>query len=365
MPQRFEGQAPHTDWSYEAEMFRYHPPDPRAPRGAPELEGWGIPPDLMPPKDAVEHVLAMFKRVALEIPQSSTVPPQEKWSIVCVCMAHFLWLRTKPGAEWLLKLWGVEEVFPFFRGYKYFVANQDSGQFVRIDENGPLELRIFRSCDQDVKPPISSNYDPNIDEMVKILHKVRSPRARTQMPLPGHDMFFWVSEHIRDWLAMRSPNKHWPRDKPDRISGYQWIKSVVRPDGNLFYAPLDKVEMYKGRAYRIKDQRGGVMWTGKDGVVFRRLDDYLRDSEAMAEADIENHFRCRGCKSTRPCLPVTGDQALCCHCYGVQVERGDRPTLDWCTMDECHGCPEHIEGESSLIRFKNKLNREVKFPVSR
>ena len=179
--------------------------------------------------------------------------------------------------------------------------------------------------------------------------------------------YFWVSEQLRDWFLETNPNKHWPSEKPNRIGGYQWAKALERKKGVLFYDALDKVELFKTRAYRLKDQRGGVLWAGGKDMRVIPLPDYFRTYECNRFTDhqLDNAFRCSSCGKMRACTPATGEHKMCSRCFGSIAEKDDRPSLDRCTMHECHKCPDHLANHSDLVNLKNKLNEEYRFPVRR
>jgi hypothetical protein len=356
-------------WEQEASYYAFHPPDPRAPEGSVQATSWGIPPDYLPPKDAVEFVIACFKRDIAEVPFATKLRPEFKFSIVSTCMAHFLWLRTKAGAAWLLRFFGIEEVKPFWSGYAYIYVDPSTKAASQITQDCGLELRIFTRRERDFNPPITEDHDATTEEMQKLLNRYRDPTAVEPAANAAPEMYHWVSEQLRNWFAEPTPNKNWPTQKPNRISGIQWARNLKRSDSVLFYDALDKIELYKDRAYRIKDPNskdptGGFFWTGSANMRLIPLPDFYRQG-GMAEHQIENLFRCYSCGKMRPCLPTTNDQKLCCSCYGTHIERDERPTLNLCLMRECVACPAHLQSLSDLINLKNRLNRAIPNPIQR
>jgi hypothetical protein len=357
-------------WAREAEYFAYQEPNQNAPSSSPASRGWGVRQDYKPPVDAVEHVAAMFKREVAGAGTDAVLRPEFVWSIFSVCLAHFLWLRTEEGARWLMKLYGVEEVPAFKDAYAYFYLNKQEmvngePRRVPIDESTGLQIRVFRSCDKDLDPPITSEEDETIQNMQGILRRARNPNANELIAEATPNMYFWVSEQIRDWLREPQANHHWPTYKSTRISGPQWARSLESRPGVLVYSPLQQVEMHRGRAYRLQDKDKTVIWCGGQDIRVMRRDDYDRAYNGLSEHNIEGIYRCSSCGKVRACTPVTKHQKMCCHCFGSIVEKDLRPTLDWCTMKECKHCTEHLETSSDLINLKSRLNREATFPVRR
>lgn len=356
-------------WSREAEYFTYQEPNHNAPSNTAASRGWGVRRDYKPPVDAVEFVTAMFKRDVAGVGAEAVLRPEFRWSVFSVCLAHFLWLRTEEGARWLLKLYGVEEVPPFKDAYVYFhlSSNGEGKEPTRVllgEENG-IQLRIFRSCERDLDPPITSAHDDTISDMQGLLRRARDPNATELIAEATHDMYFWVSEQLRDWFVEPAVNKSWPTYKTDRITGPQWARSLEREPGIPFFWGLHQVEIHKGRAYRMSDGKGTIVWCGGSDIRFVLRSDYARTHEGLSEHHIEGLYRCTSCGKVRTCTPVTKHQRMCCHCFGTIAEKDQRPTLDWCTMRECKHCPDHLESNADLINLKSRLNREATFPVKR
>jgi len=351
-------------WDREANYFRHHPPDDRAPEGTTAARGWGIPKSYLPHGDAVEHVMAAFKRDVAGVPQQEKLRPEYKWSILSVCMAHFCWFRTAPGAAWVMRFFGVEEVPPFFVAYAYLLARRDAhtreNRYVRIDmppappDRPAIALKIFRQVERVYDPPVTEPYSEVVEHMQQILKRARNPSAVEPIADASPDMYHWVSEH-------------WPTSNPTRTGGYQWAKSLERTKGVLFYEGIDKVEAFKNRAYKLKDIRGGVLWCSGKDIRAVPLFLYFREFECgrFSEHQLANMYRCSSCSNMRACTQATGDHRMCANCFGSIVEKDERPTLDLCTMKECDKCPKHISNRSELVNLKNRLNREVHFPVQR
>lgn len=380
-------------WAEEAEYFRHREPDPRAPRNSQESLGWGIPTELLPPPSAVEYVIAKYREQQLQIhehdPKSQRyipIHPMYKWSFVLVCMSHFLWFRTKSGAAWVNRFFGVEEVKPFYEGYAYFWVDPEArepklkeGSLLvpptykedaitgRKDLVSGVELRIFRQWEKNLEPPCSMSNQEPIEEMKKLIQRYRAPYAKRDLAMPKNELFMWVSEILRDWFMEQQPSKDWPTRKPNRIVGWQWVHNLERGPNEKFFEAMQKTALYRGRAYRLKDHTGGVYWCSGKEIRIVPLKELYRLENRMSEAEVEAMFRCPNCRKVRACTPATGDAHRCCQCYAVEMERGERPTLMKCTMDrECKACPEVIGSHTELVELKNRLSRPARTaPVPR
>lgn len=376
-------------WAQEADYFLFKEGNPRAPQDSSDYTGWGIIPSKLPPPDALSYLIGHFRQDELGIRnhdrhRSDYTPlhPMYRWSFLCACMAHFLWFRTAAGAKWIMRLYGFEEVQPFHEGYAYFLIDKNTGTPSHLaaptyqqDPHRPskrklvdgVEIRIFRTWERNLDPPCAVTNKAPLDEMKKLLTRVRSPYARDEIAFPEDQVFFWVSEILRDWFLEASPDKDWPTRKPDRIVGWQWVKNLERAPGVKFFEPMEQIQLYKGRAYRLQDPRGGVYWCGGKDIRIVPLKDLYREQKVLTEAQVEDMFRCKNCRKQKACTPVTGDQHRCCHCYGVELEQGDRPMLNRCTMDrECKACPDVITSNTDLVTLKQRLNRPVQTrPVPR
>lgn len=375
-------------WEQEASYFQYKEGNPRAPQDSSDYAGWGIPPAKMPPPDAAAYVIAHYRQDELGLRNHDRnsrdyqpLHPMYKWSFILACMGHFMWFRTTAGAKWVMKLYGVQEADPFHEGYAYFLHDEKTGQNSLLQPpvykndphtqkktiTGGVELRIFRTWERNLDPACSAQNRGPLEEIKKLLTRVRSPYASKEIAFPDDNVFFWVSEMIRDWFLESNPNKDWPTRKADRICGWQWVKNLERQPGVKFFEPMEQVSLYKGRAYRLKDVNGGVYWAGGKDMRIVPLKDLYLNQKAMSEAQVEETFRCANCRKQRACVPYTGNQHRCCNCYAVELEQGDRPTLERCTMDrECKTCPDVIGSHSELVTIKNRLNRPARTgPVPR
>jgi hypothetical protein len=378
-----------TYYLEEAGFFDFRPANPNAPQDSPDSRGWGIPKHKLPPPDAMAYLLAHYMEDQLGLrvhdktrPDYTAIHPQYKWSFVCACMAHFLWFRTNNGAAWINRFYGVQERPAFREGYVYFwidpklnsasmlkepVYRRDARDSSRQQLADGVELRIFREWERSSSPPCSVQNAAPLEEMKKLLARYRNPYANRDTALPPDKAFFWASEVLRDWFLEAAPDRDWPTRKGTRICGWQWVKALEKAPGVPFFEALSKVSLYKGRAYRLQDATGGVYWcSGKEIKIVPRNDLYLQQN-AMTDAQVDGMFRCHNCRTRRPCVPYTGDAHRCCSCYGVELERDDRPTLNQCTMDrECKACPKLIKSNSDLVMLKNRLSAPIKTgPVPR
>lgn len=379
-------------WAEEAEYFRFKPANPRAPQDSSDYRGWGIAKDKLPPGDALEYVIAHYMQDELGQHNHDSkseryvgLHPMFKWSFISVCMAHFLWFRSKNGAKWLMRLYGVEERAPFSAGYAYFWVDGRPGgtgkadmikePVYRPDPHNParqvlvdgVELRIFREWERDLAPPCSVENQQPLEEMKKLLLQYRNPYAAREIAFPDSKVFFWVSEVLRDWFLEAAPNRDWPTRKATRMSGFQWVKNLERAPNQPFYEGLAKVALFKGRAYRLQDASGGVYWCGGNEIRIIPRNDLYLEHKVMNDEQVDSMFRCQNCRKRKPCVPYTNENRRCCHCFAVELEQNDRPTLSMCTMDrECKRCPDVLQSHNELVTLTNRLNRPARTgPVPR
>jgi hypothetical protein len=367
-------------WRAEREAYIYQAPNPHAPQDSPEFRGWGIPPHRAAPPDALDWVIGKYREDDLDLyhhdprDKDNYVPlhPKFAWALAAATMAHFAWFRTAPGARWINRFFGVQEIAPFFEGYAYFWVDPSSPNADPPQLTG--NLRIFRQWERCVEPPcpgVGSQRDGKpFDQMVKLLESYRSPYASE----PGEHMeevFSWVSLRIRDWFLEPRAEDRWPFYKKGRISGAEWIKQQQRSDGTPFYEAIDRIVRYHRaayanqspgpvRAYRFEDQRGNVYWcAGNEIRVVPLIDVHKVFRHDMNEKQLAEVFSCRGCRRTRSCVPYTKRDHLCCNCYAREIEQGtSMPTLDKCTMlPECKACPDRIDSNAGLVSLKQRWNR--------
>jgi hypothetical protein len=360
-------------WTRQMALLAEHVPgalvDPRFPHLGTDPRPWGIPKRLMPPVDCVDFVSAIFKSEVAECSQTAFLRPEVKFSIVTLCAAHFLWLATKSGAEWLLEFFGIEEIEPHPGYIYYYQPKADQPQYFELSERTGMRLRIFQRCERNMEPPIPNANSPVIAQMKSLLEKARAPEPYVPKEEPfkhgATGMYYWVSGQIRNWFLEPTPNRDWPTKKPDRISGPQWAKSVKRDEINLRYAALEKIDQLGSRAYRIEDANGGVIWSGAANISHPPVTDMMRQLKEP-EHKIDDLFRCSSCGHIRCCVTMTGTSGrMCRHCIGAFLEKDERPTLHFCTYRECKACPDHLKDSQELINLTTKLNRELDFPVHR
>lgn len=384
-----ESPAEKEFWGIEAEMFDYQPPDFDAPPDTVDAAGWGIHDDDYPPADALEYAMAWFRKKGANLPQTDQYGQPYKakskywWSLVSTVMAHFLWFKEKEGVEYLGRLYGIEEVdlFQFqdmnnvkdgttcWHGYAYYYLPEGGGENY-LPPNGEWSLRVWRQTDTaEVAAPVTQDDETVMDYMQSLLEARRHPYADGEMSHAAHSMYAWVSAMIRDWLLLEVPDTDWPTYRPERISGYQWVRSHERSPGRLFYEFIANTELYGDVAFRLTDGQDNRVWGGKGMVRTVPTRDIYESNGQMTRFQIEQSYRCTSCGELRNCRPITGDHGMCAHCFGSFKEKNDRSTLDWCTRNECgdemSACPKFIGSKRELVNLKNKLNREPDFPVRR
>lgn len=356
------------------QTLAWHEANPRAAPGTPDSYQWGVHPNLKPPKDAVDYVIGRAKREVHKLSQNDKMDPEWRFAFIVVVTAHFLWLRSKAGAAWLMRFYGIEELTPFLEGYRYFLWTKGQrtevgsapDQCTEVGGAAAYKLRIFRPCARDVSTlMVGSQTSTRVAEMKSLLDKVRNPYAKMPFPHSEGGVFHLVSKYLQDWFFEPKPDFTFPYQKSDRITGFSWAKHLKRDDTHLVYPAIEEMEMHPGGCYRIEDPRGGVLWVGRAEMRVVPLIDIVRRSGSMSEYDIRNVFECSSCGHLRPCLPVSGQRKLCCMCYGSQIERDNRPTLDYCTRLECKNCPSYQSDPDKLNMLKSRLNREVEFPANR
>lgn len=343
--------------------------------------GAKIPRNLIPPIDLIDYVLAKYRETVLNIhihspghPQFVDLHPSYKWAVGTICLGHFLWFATRKGARWVMGLYGVQEVNPFKEAYAYFwvrpgakdVVSLIGPTFGPVYRNGVhvdgLSLRIYRYWEKNHSAACSQANLANLTEMRRIVQGVRcAPHGRDIPPL-GDDMWIWVSEMIRNWMIESEADDHWPYRKGGRMTGTKWVQSVESAPGVPLYEPLKCINEQKGeRVYRISEpriKRTAAHWCGGSEIRIVPVTDLHRMQKGHDEPALREKLKCKSCRTVRPCVPFTGEEShRCCSCHGIQVETGERPTLDKCTMNrECKSCPSRIDSNTDLIALKTRLN---------
>ena len=375
-------------WTEEGNAFLYVPPNQQAASGSAEFRGWGIHPAKLPPPDAVSFVIGKFREEEHSLRdhdrRSSSFKPMHpayRWGFISACTAHFLWFRSPAGAKWVMRMFGVEEVPPFYEGYAYFWMDQKTGGSALLPKptydagRNPtrrkvvdgVELRIFREWEKNYDPPCSQTNRGPVEEMKTLMNSYRNPYMRQDTAYPSDDLFFYVSEILRDWFLENKPDRNWPTVKADRIVGWQWVQQVEREPGVKFFEALQQVGARRGRAYRLKDAQGGIHWCSGSDIRIVPLKDVYLEQGMMSEEKVDAFFVCQSCRKRKACTPYTGENRLCCHCFAVEVERDPRPTLMKCTMDrECKRCPDVLNTHQELVQLQSRLSRPARTgPVPR
>jgi hypothetical protein len=380
-------------WAEEAAAYKYQAPNPHAPKDSPEYRGWGIPESRLAPPDAVEWVICKYREEKLDLhchdPREeyrySAVHPKFKWALIEAVFAHFLWFREMEGGQWINNFFGIQEVKPFYKGYRYKWINPKTKKISDLlppeyDRDRKLlpdsvELRIFRQWERSNLPPfqfIDSDKDV-FRQMTKLMQvrtpeqgwSNRNPRARAAgEQLPG--VYKFVSKMLQEWFALAAPKERWPIYKNGRITGAQWVRSLEVAPRVPVFGGLAKIAHYHNasyrertagpvRAYRIQ-QGGNVHWCAGNEMRIMPKTDALRMANQPGLEEALKEFHCSGCRRTKTCVPHNSREKLCCNCYSTQLEQGtNRPTLDLCTMlPECKRCPDNIESNSRLTTLKQR-----------
>ena len=382
-------------WEEELGYFNHEPPQQQAASKSPEYYGWGLQAEFRPPPDVLSYVMAHYREDEHNVhvhdphhPRYVDLHPMYKWTFIQVCMAHFLWFRTPEGGAWINRFFGVEEIEPFSSAYAYAWCNTETQDIVPLEPvyhddklvDG-LELRIFREWERCQDPPCSAANSQPMLEMQKTLAAFRNPYAKGLLEWSDDPaFFFWTSELIRNWMNEMRPNKDWPTRKPERITGWHWARMLEREKNVPFFEALSRVAAFSGkaeglngvhptptsRAYRIKDPSGGVYWCQGKNVRIYPLSDVAR-SKGVSDSQVESEYLCQSCRNVRPCVPHTKTYHRCCHCFSIELETEDRPTLYKCTYArECKTCVERIDTHSSYLKTVTKLNQPARTrPVPR
>lgn len=354
-------------WADEFRLFQYQPADPSSASEA-RRRGWGFHPSLTPPVDCYDYIAANLKRL-WKVRLDDPFRPEAKYSLLATLTTYFAWLRTEPGSNWLLSLYGVRILRPH-PGMAYLHQGE------RLVEPN-FDLRIY-----DVDPMYQSAKAPDeaygarlYDKLRQMLDDARGPASHPTKHA-GDGFWKWVGTYLRNWLIEKEPDRDWPTPKPDRIAGFTWAKGVLRPDSQTQYqwTILGQLDVHRDtRIYRIQrpayeirrignidrkvpPQNPGVLWLGRGAIAAVPLDDFDHH-EGVSHETVEARYRCASCGSIRCCTTDIGrGQRLCMNCKGTQIESNDRPSLGWCQYRECRKCPEHLRDVEDLINLVSRLN---------
>lgn len=346
-----------------------------------EFAQFDFPSWCYPPVDAWDYMLAEYKKMR-KLHQQSTIQPNEKYSLRVVSFSFFAWLFSEDGTQWLLNLFGIEEVKPH-AGYRYWFGGKphtSEGTLIGKETESSIRVYTKNSINRFAEPP--SEQDGAIDEMKTILVKVyKHKRAKApKFPTPG--MWNWLLGALRNFFT-EPADKHWPYSKPDRIHGIQWAQQVKDPEcpSSTMWDAVTETEKFHPRAYRI-EQRGGVIWCGRTHIYTEPMDAFMyrEGIKAIKRGDvnfdedelgnlIKNDFRCESCDAIIPCVskaqgPQGSVERLCENCFGSQ-ENGSHSALDNCTYTECYQCPNFIRTPDDLKNLKQTLGQSYDFPVRR
>ncbi|MBW2691014.1 MAG: hypothetical protein JRE57_00090 [Deltaproteobacteria bacterium] len=392
-------------WREEAEFLRWHEPNPRAPRGSVEGSSWGVPPDWLPPRDAIDYVICKYRedpkvgaRLHTHTPrcaskrydnepcdcQYAPLHPMHEWTLMLVVIAHFLWFRTEEGASWVMGFYGTQKVVPFDEAYAYFLFHKASGKqiplvtpdtkpgFERDPATNKDELArnyivtIYREWERDLSPPCSTVNPGPVEKMKSLLDTFRCPYAGRPLRAPQDPaLWYWISETIRDWFRDARPDSDWPFPKNDRVSAMHWVTQAERAPKVLLFEGMAQLNRLRdSRVYRIeaasgrRDQQNHVTYVGSREVMVRRLKDLYQESGNVSLPQLEATFRCSNCRKQRTCVPYTGNHRRCCHCFSVEMEDDSHPTLEKCTLSrECANCPDMLRDKNELVRALDNLRR--------
>lgn len=372
-------------WESQQGAFRYQPSNPRAPRGSGEEAGWGIPNYRLPPMDAYEFVYRAFQRHWAEVSSDVQLHPRYEYYLYSMVCAHFLWFTDVDGdgPDWVLNMYGVQEVAPFTDAYAYYYINQH-GDEISIDSDSVKTMQIFETCIRKNPVPIeTSEGGPVLDEMRGLLTKLRDPYAAHRIEHTPPNIARFVSKALRKWFNMALPDKRSPRPDASRIAGRQWAIQIKGPNKQPLFRAIHEVAAHKTRAYRLEviDHRTravGELWCGPSNIRVERLVE-LRLRNGMTEEDARHTYTCTSCRKLRACVPTTKRERMCCRCRGEIFESSlspkdpayrvsassDHDMLDLCTMQECSKCPSFIESEHHLAELKNRIRRDPTYPVRR
>lgn len=349
-----------------------------------ELESFDFPEYSHPPVDAWDLAICEYKR-RREMHQRDSVEPNEYYSFQVICHAFFAWLLSKEGSLWLLELFGIEEVAPH-HGYRYWfggAGHTTGAQLIGDETDSSLRIFIKKQANRFMEPP--SETPGTIAQMKNILFKMYKYRDKRAPMYPTEGMWKWVLGALRNWFT-EPVDKQWPFPKSDRINGMQWAKQFKDPWSPTapMWNVISMMDTYFPRVYRV-EQRGGVLWCGRTKIFPQPRDifDAKEGRKAIARGDlnisterlyekIQKHYTCDSCGRVLCCVddPVVHSsrdrsESLCDNCFGIQVESGDRETLDNCTYSECYECPNFIRSSDDLKNLKSRMGQQYRWPVQR
>lgn len=358
-------------WERQIAYFAYHEGDQGAPVGSTNATTWGIPEWMTPHEDFWEYLVMHLKRED-RAPTTNKLVPQVKYGIFVAALAHSAWLVSQEGAAWVLSMFGIEEIAPFDTAYLYRYRHPD-GRRLEVGSHTGRAMRAWRRVPRNIEPPIPSDNHPRTRELYAIAKAARYPFADAgPMPDVNSSVFYWTSSKLRNWFTEEKADPNYPTNKPSRMVGRQWALSLRRPDNpnQPFFRALHEMQKSGERAYRIQEGQHEPFWCGPatattGGIESIPMVDVAKD-RGYGPDQLRALYACQSCNAVRTCVsrPQNGPQ-LCMHCYGIMVEKDQRPSLDWCTYDECKACTDYIGSAEQLVQIKTRLNRQGSFPVNR
>jgi hypothetical protein len=365
-PSRVEAQI----WEREFSLFEHRPPNPNATSET-HRRGWGFEPWILPPPDCYEFAVGNLKR-KLKLNGTDRFRPEAKYSILWALATYFVWLRTIEGTRWLLHLNGIQIVEPH-PGYVYHYQ----GERLVAPQFGLRIYQIDRSA-RTAKPPLEYYDDHRLRQKLKEMLFARRGPSNNPAPEITDGMWATIGGLVRDWLAEKEADRHWPTYKPDRISGYVWARGLLWPgsqkefvwtvigkaedcvDDNRLYRiqrPAWEERLENGVMKKVPPSNPGVVWTNKTDMHIVPLTD-VDKGLGVAPQLIDAKYRCRSCDQLRCCTTTKGstNDRLCMSCRGTQLESNERPSLQLCLRRECRNCPEHLPNPVDYINLVTRLN---------
>ena len=200
------------------------------------------------------------------------------------------WIKSKAGAHWVFKIFGVQEV-DLHPGFNYLYFNPQKRERRRLDPN---KIRCFRRIDRE---------QPDVP--IEAIETAKRVVFTEGWKLPDDITFTLAYTSYRYWLKS-SPGTYWAKE---------------------LFSPIKYLDVYDGITYRCVSATGEVYW--------------FSDQEVVSEPRSETHCEC--CQELRPCTDdYTGLGNLCNRCYSDSF--GDEETLAYCNRHECraYDCPNYI-----------------------